>query len=59
MTTTETTIPATVCSECGMLVESPTAFHPFLHCELFKLGHSDPEAHLAMYGYTRAEEVTP
>ena len=42
-----------------MLVESPTAFHPFLHCELFKLGHSDPEAHLAMYGYTRAEEVTP
>lgn len=30
------------CAACGMLVEPETAFHPYLYCQLFKLGVKNP-----------------
>lgn len=30
------------CAACGMLVDPPNAFHPYLYCRLFKLGVSNP-----------------
>lgn len=35
------------CGECGMLVDPPNAFHPFLYCRLFKLGVMNPARFLA------------
>lgn len=43
------------CAECGMLVQ-PYAYHPYLYCELYKLGRHKPEAYLAAYGFTRNNE---
>jgi len=43
----------TRCGECGMDVGHAAAYHPFLFCELFKLGHRDPAAYLAQYGFVR------
>lgn len=36
----------THCAECGMLVTPPTAFHPWIYCELVKLGIRNPAAFL-------------
>lgn len=42
-----------VCTECGMTVKHPRQYHPYLFCELYKLGYLDPEDHLKRYGYHR------
>lgn len=41
------------CGECGQIVEA-AEYHPYLYCELFKLGHRDQTAYLRYYGFTRA-----
>lgn len=42
------------CQECGQRQpEGPAQYHPFLFCELVKLGHHDPALYLASYGFTR------
>lgn len=41
------------CQECGAHVEPAGAYHPYLYCELVKLGHRDPEAYLRSYGFER------
>lgn len=41
------------CMECGMKVQPANAYHPFLYCELFKLGHRDPAKYLRDYGFER------
>ena len=43
------------CQECGMRCEPPEQYHPFLYCELRKLGHLDPEAYLDLYGFVRVK----
>lgn len=43
------------CQECGQRTESPGEYHPFLYCELYKLGHRDQEAYLRAYGFERSE----
>lgn len=35
------------CGQCGMLVGEANVFHPFLYCELFKLGVMNPARFLA------------
>ncbi len=30
------------CASCGMLVGPPALFHPWLYCELFKMGVANP-----------------
>ena len=30
------------CGGCGMQVDPPMAFHPWIYCELFKLGITNP-----------------
>lgn len=35
------------CGSCGMLVDPPNAFHPWLYCELFKLGVMNPAQFLS------------
>jgi hypothetical protein len=42
-----------ICQECHGIVPDGPHYHPFLHCEMVKLGHHDPAAYLASYGYTR------
>lgn len=42
------------CATCGMRTGGPAVYHPFLYCELYGLGHRDPGAYLAGYGFTRA-----
>jgi hypothetical protein len=44
------------CHECGMTTRHPGDYHPFLFCELFKLGHGDPEAYLRSYGFIRGAQ---
>lgn len=34
------------CGSCGMLVEPAMAFHPWLYCQLFKMGVRNPAAFL-------------
>ena len=34
------------CAECGMLVEPAMAFHPWMYCQLFKAGWTDPAGFL-------------
>ena len=34
------------CRECGMHIDPPDAYHPFLFCELVKAGHGDPAGYL-------------
>ncbi len=46
------------CQECGQLVEDAGAFHPYLYCELYKLGHHDQEAWLRAYGFERVPVST-
>jgi hypothetical protein len=36
------------CQTCGMHVAHPAEYHPYIFCELFKLGHSDPRTYLEM-----------
>jgi hypothetical protein len=43
------------CQECGGTVPNGPHYHPYLHCELVKLGHRDPAAYLASYGYRRTD----
>lgn len=43
------------CQECGKNVGRE--YHPFLYCELVKLGHRDPEAYLREYGFVRAKQA--
>lgn len=43
--------PSDACQECGAL--APPAYHPYLYCELVRLGHHDPEAYLRSYGFER------
>ena len=45
---------ATQCMECGATGVPAAAYHPFLYCELVKLGHHDPESYLRSYGFVRA-----
>lgn len=40
------------CGECGMHVIGPE-YHPYLFCELFKLGHADPAGYLRQCGFDR------
>jgi hypothetical protein len=40
-------MPNTGCGSCGMLVDPPNAFHPYLYCELFKLGVTNPAQFLS------------
>ena len=42
-----------ICQECGMLVGEGIVYHPYLFCELFKLGYDDPFAYLRSYGFER------
>lgn len=42
------------CGECGMFTGHAATYHPFLYCELYRLGHPKPAAYLASYGFTRA-----
>jgi DNA-directed RNA polymerase subunit RPC12/RpoP len=44
-----------VCQECGKTVTA-AELHTYLHCELYKLGHRDPNAYLASYGYERVKD---
>lgn len=41
------------CHECYGRLKHPAEYHPFLYCELVKLGHHDPAAYLASYGLHR------
>lgn len=41
-----------ICAECHGVVKEPDGFHPYLFCELVKLGHHDPGAYLRLYGFT-------
>ena len=34
------------CAECGMLVHPPMAFHPWLYCQLMKMGILNPAGFL-------------
>lgn len=34
------------CAECGMLVDPPNAFHPWLYCQLVKAGIRNPAGFL-------------
>lgn len=43
------------CRTCGKRC-LPGEYHPFLFCELVKLGHRDPAAYLAAYGYARLDD---
>lgn len=47
----------TQCAECEMQVPNDSyglaGYHPFLFCELYKLGHRDPAAYLRSYGFER------
>jgi hypothetical protein len=38
------------CGECGQRVRA-VEFHPYLYCELYKLGHYDQAAYLRDYGF--------
>ncbi len=42
-----------VCQECRMTVAPATAFHPHLHCVIWKAYHRDPNEILQMTGYAR------
>jgi hypothetical protein len=33
------------CQTCGMHVDDPAEYHPYLFCELYQLGHHDPAAY--------------
>jgi hypothetical protein len=39
--------------ECLSSFEGAGGYHPYLYCELIKLGHIDPEKYLASYGFIR------
>lgn len=44
------------CTECGALVplvNGRQPYHPYLYCELIRLGHHDPEQYLRSYGFAR------
>lgn len=43
------------CGTCGQRV-APLEYHPFLYCELYKLGHRDQAAYLRLYGFERVPE---
>lgn len=43
----------TICMECLSSFEGAGGYHPYLYCELIKLGHIDPEKYLASYGFIR------
>jgi hypothetical protein len=45
------------CGQCGMLVEPPTAFHPYLYCRLFGLGVLDPAAFLERQHFIDEREI--
>lgn len=48
------------CTECKAhvpLVDGRQPYHPFLYCELVKLGHHDPAAYLAEYGFRRIDDA--
>lgn len=45
------------CHECGMHVGPGDVYHPYLYCELFKLGHRDPAAYLRGYGFERVPDL--
>ncbi len=42
------------CQECG--ATCGLEYHPYLYCELVKLGHTDPAGYLASYGFTGDEQ---
>lgn len=42
-----------ICQECYSSFEGEGGYHPYLYCELIKLGHADPVRYLAMYGFAR------
>lgn len=46
-----------ICHECHGRLKHPMAYHSFLFCELVKLGHHDPAAYLASYGFTRPPSI--
>lgn len=41
-----------------MVVGALAAYHPYLFCELYRLGHAEPDVYLAAYGFTRDPEGT-
>lgn len=51
---TNTTNRITICAECHGTVPEGDSYHSYLFCELVKLGHDDPAAYLASYGFVRA-----
>lgn len=49
-----------ICQDCKMVVTPANAYHPQLHCVLWKAYHRDPTALLAKHGYTREpKEANP
>lgn len=44
------------CAECDALCE-PAEYHPFLYCELYKLGHHEPGRYLRKSGFVRSLEL--
>lgn len=46
------------CGECGQCIPSGIVYHPYLYCELYKMGHRDQEAYLRSYGFERVAEST-
>ena len=44
------------CAECDALVDGGE-YHPYLYCELYKLGHKEPGHYLKRCGFVREEEV--
>lgn len=34
------------CTTCGMVTSSRVEYHPYLFCELVRLGHTDPAGYL-------------
>lgn len=66
MPTTPTAEPrstGTVCQDCtGWVADDPEGGpgdHPYLFCELVKLGHHDPAAYLAQHGFRRPLNHAP
>lgn len=47
----------TPCGSCGQRV-GVREYHPFLYCELFKLGHADQAGYLRLYGFERVPETS-